>query len=215
MAKTKALSPPVWGIHLHKQQHTQYISVYHTNREVQSSTVTFPIDWTNRRLVGFQVPKGLKLRDTESVHCLYHSEVAYNANHWPGDWWPVSMKIHTSHLWTFSWPDQAASYREPCWPCAMFSPAMPWQSPCTVRISYMCVHLFMYSVIYIYIYMILYVCKTYIHTICIYIYIYIYSISWLCHLAALLSYATRYQPGPVAQADSRNDPSCHKLCVWK
>ena len=153
--------------------------------------------------------KGLKLRDTESVHCLYHSEVAYNANHWPGDWWPVSMKIHTSHLWTFSWPDQAASYREPCWPCAMFSPAMPWQSPCTVRISYMCVHLFMYSVIYIY--MILYVCKTYIHTIC----IYIYSISWLCHLAALWSYATRYQPGPVAQADSRNDPSCHKLCVWK
>ena len=44
-------------------------------------------------------------------------------------------------------------------------------------------------------------------------YVYIYSISWLCHLAALWSYATRYQPGPVAQADSRNDPSCHKLCL--
>ena len=107
--------------------------------------------------------KGLKLRDTESVHCLYHSEVAYNANHWPGDWWPVSMKIHTSHLWTFSWPDQAASYREPCWPCAMFSPAMPWQSPCTVRISYMCVHLFMYSVIYIYIYTWYYRCVKHIY----------------------------------------------------
>ena len=110
------------------------------------------------------------------------------------------MKIHTSHLWTFSWPDQAASYREPCWPCAMFSPAMPWQSPCTARISYMCVHLFMCSVIYIYIYISSYMCVkhiyvqyVYIYILYVYLYIYIYSISWLCHLAALWSYATRYQ----------------------